>query len=157
MFCHVCGAEIEEGNVFCTECGASLKIVPPSFDGIKPRSLGDDKNPAFCPRCGLAYGAEMAACPRCGMQNFAFSQSQGASGTGFEKYAREAYRGPVGDRFDKYAHAAPRMTHDGDRFRHDFDKYPAQKSARSGGLRLGFIVVAAIVIIAVAVVVWRVL
>lgn len=160
MFCHVCGAKIEEGAESCPCCGTPLKIEAPSFNGMNPPGLKDlantkeVKNPVICPHCGYKYGAELGMCPRCGMQNCAIPQSLESGGSRFEKYANPAHGRPGGNGFDKYTDA-DRRPDGSDGFRYDFEKYPMPKSAGSGRFGIGRVVIIAVVLIAIAVVVWR--
>lgn len=61
MICKKCGAENEEGTVFCGTCGARL-------DGkIKCPTCGKyiDPNNVFCPECGARTDGKKP-CPKCG-------------------------------------------------------------------------------------------
>lgn len=61
MICNKCGAENEEGTVFCGTCGARL-------DGkIKCPTCGKyiDPNNVYCPECGARTDGKKT-CPKCG-------------------------------------------------------------------------------------------
>jgi predicted amidophosphoribosyltransferase len=59
--CPNCGAEIEEGILFCSKCGTKLEIPAPAAP-VK------EEKPDFkvCPTCGSKLTLEAAFCPSCG-------------------------------------------------------------------------------------------
>lgn len=59
--CPNCGAEIDEGTLYCSKCGT--KIEPP--ESAEPV---EDEKPDFkiCPTCGSKLTLEAAFCPSCG-------------------------------------------------------------------------------------------
>ncbi len=66
-FCPACGAELEEGTVFCMHCGRKVS----SKDAISETdsAMGDttsSRREVLCPRCGSKINAHLNFCPRCG-------------------------------------------------------------------------------------------
>lgn len=58
MYCLKCGAEIQDGAMTCTECGAQLNETK------------------FCQHCGAVVDKDCVICPKCGKQIGELKQEQ---------------------------------------------------------------------------------
>lgn len=54
--CPKCGAELQDGELFCCECGAKYEEPAPQ----------EQEAAAFCARCGAQLRPGTAFCPKCG-------------------------------------------------------------------------------------------
>lgn len=81
--CPKCGAELQDGELFCCECGTKYEEPAPP----EPETGG------FCAKCGMQLRPGAAFCPRCGTPR----EDGGAAQPARERLARLARQG-VGNR-----------------------------------------------------------
>ncbi len=81
--CPKCGAELQDGELFCCECGTKYEEPAPP----EPETGG------FCAKCGMQLRPGAAFCPRCGTP----CEDGGAAQPARERLARLARQG-VGNR-----------------------------------------------------------
>ncbi len=62
MNCHKCGSPLEDGAVFCGNCGAKVEAGPAQPDS---RQAGTQET-VFCPNCGKRLAAGDVFCDACG-------------------------------------------------------------------------------------------
>ena len=63
--CPACGASVEEGMRFCTECGHPMTDQPAPVPASKPASPAKDEY-RTCPNCGTRNDATLFFCTQCG-------------------------------------------------------------------------------------------
>lgn len=100
MKCTNCGANIPEGNLFCTRCGAKAEIIQRPRD-VAQQSVpypGGGKREIVCPTCGAAMPEGYAFCTNCGgtMTGAAAAKAPGAPETVCQNCGASV---PAGNRF----------------------------------------------------------
>ena len=63
--CPACGAAVEEGMRFCTECGHPMTDQPETVPVSEPASPAKDEY-RTCPNCGARNDASLSFCTQCG-------------------------------------------------------------------------------------------
>lgn len=69
MICPNCGAELQEGDVFCCHCGYKLENTEQSETAtptVETFSPDEKQNGTHCPNCGEKVSKEDVFCMRCG-------------------------------------------------------------------------------------------
>lgn len=73
MNCHKCGSPLEDGAVFCGNCGAKVEAGPAQPEIGQPGGQAS----VFCPNCGKRLSAGDVFCDACGCSLMGQSPAQG--------------------------------------------------------------------------------
>ncbi len=65
-FCRVCGTEMKDEDLVCSNCGSREEVVDEQPAGAESQTHSFESGVKFCAKCGAKLHQDAVICPNCG-------------------------------------------------------------------------------------------